>query len=273
MSQDHEFDAPNYTQIPNYIIDEWMRKLTHAEFKIVTLIFRETTGYHRREAEISFTYFEEKCGVSIKWCRTIVKKLEKLGWIKVQHGDRQNSNIYEIKIANFKKENGRVLKTPGVGYSVPKGRVLTTPIKEMIKENDNDYESDDLEDENLTYIEKKSQEVKTISKEELRSKVDQKYVTVFEKVWQSLKEQIREVTDIVKYVNVCALNAIKSTKGKGYAKGNSGKSTPKFERSKSDSGVQYASEGDDRGNFREYVNIFTPEVLRDMLPKRVSFVP
>lgn len=127
MNEDNSFPLPNWSQIPNFIIDEWMKKLSHAEFKIIMLIFRYTSGFHRRQAAISFNHFSEQCGVDKKWVKEICKKLEGLGWITITHGNHMVSNIYEINIQHHSKKDylgesvpqGGGVSHPGVGESVP----------------------------------------------------------------------------------------------------------------------------------------------------------
>jgi hypothetical protein len=97
--------TPNYTQVPNFIIDEMMAKLSHSEFKVAMLILRQTVGYHRREAFISYTKFETTCGVSARWALKCTQKMEKLGWIEVVHGDRNTANIY--RSAGYRTQFGR----------------------------------------------------------------------------------------------------------------------------------------------------------------------
>lgn len=138
---------PNYTQVPNYIIDQWMGKLTHAEFKVIILILRYTAGYHRRQASISYNHFEEKCGVSKRWVRDCCLKFESLGWLKIEHGDEKNANRYEILMQSeeeIKKSlvgnsvpQGGELSTPGVGNSVP-------PIKKEKKEKKDNNNSESV---------------------------------------------------------------------------------------------------------------------------------
>lgn len=121
--------TPNYTQIPNYIIDQWMAKLSHGEFKVIMLILRYTTGFHRREASISYNHFEEKCGVSRTWVVKVCKKLEGLGWIQVIHGDKKTSNIYRILLQPQEKDASQ-LSTPQeqkVVNSVHHPSELSTP--------------------------------------------------------------------------------------------------------------------------------------------------
>jgi len=134
---DNGLPAPNYTQVPNFIIDEWMKKLSPAEFKVISLILRYTAGYHRRSASISFNHFEHQTGVSRKWVRKCCKKLEKLGWIRILHGDHETSNTYEILVKKeeslknlelgYSTPQSSELKNLDLGYSTPQPRVLSTP--------------------------------------------------------------------------------------------------------------------------------------------------
>jgi len=99
---------PNYTQTPNYIIDHWMQKLTHAEFKFIMLVVRYTCGYHRRSAKISYSHFKERCGIDRGTAIRISKKFEEMGWIHIYHGDHQTTNEYEILLSDeedSKKDN------------------------------------------------------------------------------------------------------------------------------------------------------------------------
>ena len=100
-----ELPLPNYTQVPNFIIDDgWMAKLSFAEYKVLNLILRYTTGFHRRQASISYSHFQEKCSVSKKWVIRCIEKLESYGWIKVIRGDRKNSNLYELKMPSHETD-------------------------------------------------------------------------------------------------------------------------------------------------------------------------
>ena len=56
-------EKPNYTQIPNVILDN-IFSFTHTEFKIVVFVCRHTFGWHREEHRMSFTFIEAGCGLS-----------------------------------------------------------------------------------------------------------------------------------------------------------------------------------------------------------------
>jgi len=47
------FDLPQYTQIPNVVIDEIMAKVSGSEMKVLIYIVRRTLGFHRTEARIT----------------------------------------------------------------------------------------------------------------------------------------------------------------------------------------------------------------------------
>ena len=46
------FAGPNYTQVPNEIMDRWLPDLTGAELKILLYLARRTFGFHRDCVEI-----------------------------------------------------------------------------------------------------------------------------------------------------------------------------------------------------------------------------
>lgn len=57
-------DKPNYTQIPNLILDHIMRYMDGAELKVTLAIARHTFGYHRERVELTITQIEELTGLS-----------------------------------------------------------------------------------------------------------------------------------------------------------------------------------------------------------------
>ncbi len=91
------FKAPNYTQVPNVVIDELMSQLSPAEFKCMILIIRKTFGYHRRISPISLREFEAKTGLSKQGAIKSIKHLELQGLIRVHRTmNSMDSNKYEL---------------------------------------------------------------------------------------------------------------------------------------------------------------------------------
>jgi len=59
-----EYNKPNYTQVPNTLLDEQMGEMGYAELKVVLAICRKTFGWHKRQDLLSFSQLEELTGMS-----------------------------------------------------------------------------------------------------------------------------------------------------------------------------------------------------------------
>jgi phage replication O-like protein O len=88
---------PNYTQIPNDILDEWMNQLSGAEFKILMAIARKTFGWQKKKDKISINQLIELTGLSK---RNIIDSLRKLQFLKIIfiEGDERNIKNFGIII-------------------------------------------------------------------------------------------------------------------------------------------------------------------------------
>lgn len=91
-----DLPLPNYTNMPNSIIDEMMKELSGAEFKVISLILRYTSGCCKKEAYISDSYFEKKCAISIKTLKKCCDKLESDGLIEITRKFDGIPNCYEV---------------------------------------------------------------------------------------------------------------------------------------------------------------------------------
>ena len=57
------YSKPNYTQVPNLLLDEHMQELNAAELKIVLAVCRQTFGYHKEKDLISLRRLEQLTGL------------------------------------------------------------------------------------------------------------------------------------------------------------------------------------------------------------------
>jgi phage replication O-like protein O len=57
---------PNYTQVPNEVIDKWMSELSGLEFKIIMFICRKTFGWHKKQDPISISQIQKALGVQMR---------------------------------------------------------------------------------------------------------------------------------------------------------------------------------------------------------------
>lgn len=89
-------DKPNYTQIPNLLLDDLMPHMGEAELKVTMAIARQTFGYHRTKIKLSISKLQELTGAS----RPTVTKgiqagIDRGTIIRAENGD---SFVYELAI-------------------------------------------------------------------------------------------------------------------------------------------------------------------------------
>ena len=60
----NKIPAPNYTQTPNQIFEEFLPLMGVAELKVVLAIVRNTFGWHRNAHRMSLSYFTQATGLS-----------------------------------------------------------------------------------------------------------------------------------------------------------------------------------------------------------------
>lgn len=58
------YSEPNYTQVPNTLLDEHAPKMSEAELRISLAIVRQTFGWHRRQKKLSLTELSIMTGLS-----------------------------------------------------------------------------------------------------------------------------------------------------------------------------------------------------------------
>lgn len=73
---------PNFTTIPNIILDVWITELSPAEFKIILVIARKTFGWHKRQDRISLSQFETTTGLSRRGIIDAINSLAERGYLK-----------------------------------------------------------------------------------------------------------------------------------------------------------------------------------------------
>ena len=94
-------DKPNYTQIPNCIIDN-MKELSDAEFKVLMVIARKTFGWQKQRDRISLTQIMEISGMSKQGVINGKKGLITKGIISEYFTHKGNE--YEVNVVNQNKE-------------------------------------------------------------------------------------------------------------------------------------------------------------------------
>lgn len=90
--------VPNYTQVPNVVIDEHMANLSDAAFKIYVLLIRKTKGWDKTKDAISLSQFVQISGLSRP---TVVKAIDQLISYNLIKKNQKTpfGNEYELNIS------------------------------------------------------------------------------------------------------------------------------------------------------------------------------
>lgn len=90
--------VPNYTPIPNVVVDDLMLDLSDAAFKIYVLLIRKTKGWDKTRDAISLTQFVRLSGKSRPTVIKCLEELISLGLIK-KNGETVFGNEYELNLS------------------------------------------------------------------------------------------------------------------------------------------------------------------------------
>lgn len=119
--------APNFTQAPNELFDEWLPKLSHVQLKVLMVILRKTFGWHKIRDRISLTQLEKFTGAKRQAIISATKRLQSLGLIlkEVEGKNGEQETYYElIVIEDSNNFNQCDQNTPP--------SVIITPTKETL---------------------------------------------------------------------------------------------------------------------------------------------
>ena len=119
--------APNYTQLPNELFDEWLPDLGLGEIKVLMVIMRKTFGWHKTRDRISLTQLEKHTGLGRRHILKAVKTLSEKRLIsKIKEGINGSQVTYYELVVDEDSNNL---------YQCPKDTppsVLKTPTKETL---------------------------------------------------------------------------------------------------------------------------------------------
>lgn len=90
-------DKPNYTQMPNLLLDDLLMQMGEAEMKVTIALSRLTFGYHRDKVEISLSVLQEITHLSRQGVINGINAGIERGTIERTEG-RRNGFIYSIAV-------------------------------------------------------------------------------------------------------------------------------------------------------------------------------
>ena len=109
--------APNYTQIPNVVLEYWANRLRENELRVLLLICRLTFGWHRSSVEMSLKEMERSLGRSLTVIKRALIGLENFGLIERDRQQEANGDYrktrYKLKIQVDAGGGARAPSGPG----------------------------------------------------------------------------------------------------------------------------------------------------------------
>ena len=130
---------PYYTQYPNVIIDKHMRDMTGAEMKVISLIVRQTMGWHKDKDRLSNGQITDRTGLSLNAVKEAVRALvEKDLIIMIRTGKGKSiKTYYELNVSDDNGSENDLLNEPNGSendlLNEPNGSE-NDPTKERFKE-------------------------------------------------------------------------------------------------------------------------------------------
>lgn len=84
-----------FLKLDNSIIDYWMSRLNHSEFKTLLAIYRKTVGWNKQYDKISHSQISALTGLTTRSVRTAITSLENLN-LTLSTGSERSIKVYSI---------------------------------------------------------------------------------------------------------------------------------------------------------------------------------
>lgn len=84
-----------FLKLDNSIIDYWMAKLNHSEFKTLLTIYRKTVGWNKQYDRISQNQIADLSGITTRSVRSAIISLEELGLI-ITTGKNKSAKVFTL---------------------------------------------------------------------------------------------------------------------------------------------------------------------------------
>jgi phage replication O-like protein O len=120
---------PNHTQVPNDLMDEWMKEWSGSHLKIFLAVCRKTIGWHKVCDGISYSQLMAMTGLATEACSEALKWLSDKGFIIIHREQGKTSKI-EIAFNTSSKSEDVPLRNSKSTSSKSEDTKETTKIKE-----------------------------------------------------------------------------------------------------------------------------------------------
>lgn len=89
-----------FLKLDNSIIDYWMSRLNHSEFKTLLAIYRKTIGWNKQYDKISHSQIAALTGLTTRSVRTAIASLENLN-LTLSTGSERSVKVYSINTSTL----------------------------------------------------------------------------------------------------------------------------------------------------------------------------
>lgn len=89
-----------FLKLDNSIIDYWMSRLNHSEFKTLLTVYRKTVGWGKQYDRISQNQIAELSGITPRSVRSAITSLESLGLI-ITTGKNKSAKVFTLNTNNL----------------------------------------------------------------------------------------------------------------------------------------------------------------------------
>ena len=147
--------VPNYTQVPNVVIDDLAAKLSDSAFKIYVVLIRKTKGWERKRDAIAISQF---CDLTGKSKPTVIKALDELinlGLIKktkfTKYGNEYELNLsfsHDGMFIKFTSKKSLLVKK----FDIKSKEILLLKVKKF--DTQQTLSTDTIKDTNIDRVKK-----------------------------------------------------------------------------------------------------------------------
>lgn len=129
---------PNFTMIPNEFLDNLLPQLSPSAWKILSIISRQTYGWHKKTDMLSHSQLQKKSGMSVNTCKNAIKELIEKDIIVHIDYEKRKPNEYglNLRYQNLIPLNPTISKSDTVQYQkLIQSKPLTVSKSDTTKES------------------------------------------------------------------------------------------------------------------------------------------
>lgn len=225
-------NGPNYTQIPNLLLDELLPSLSEKELKVLLYIMRRTLGFHKKKDGISISQLckgiegkDKGTGLSNRAVIDALDRLNERQLIILEKKERKTTKIsLRIEELPYEKSSQAQTLTGEKSSQVPYEKSSQTKERERNKDILSQPKVDDEKEFSLSdQINKlrsdKQPHIRLIGRyieAKIQDGVDMSHLNTFEAMKVFIKQNVRDAAQLAKFDSGVVLKKIEDFRASSY---------------------------------------------------------